>query len=494
MIHGAGKIIATNATASYLRSLVALALGLFASRWTLQALGASDFGISVTVGALIAFGTLLGDLLRFSVLRHLAFAVGSNRREILNEFMRAAVAAHLALALVACAFLWPIGEWAIRSAVRIPPDRISAAITMFRCSLAMFFITTATVPFCAIFTAHQRFITPSIINSLRALWLFAWAYWLTESTADRLEAFAYYSLAGLVLAQASLIILSRFRFGSLDLKLGVNWRTVGKIASFAGWNVFGGTGFLIATQGTAFVTNKFFGTIGNAAYGLAIQVQTHAEALSNSLTGAFAPAITSRQGSGDPKGMRQLAINAGLLSPLLSAFFTIPLIAEIEKVLELWLGNPPPSASSVCTIILLSSFFNKLTLAQQLAINADGRIAKVQIATFIAHSVALPVAITLSICGCGIISAAVAYTASALLCLIFNLYYGSKTAGLSATKWARETLLPLSIIVPLALAAAFAPRLMMASGILRLITTSALSSAVFIIALLYLALKWTRSK
>jgi hypothetical protein len=192
--------------------------------------------------------------------------------------------------------------------------------------------------------------------------------------------------------------------------------------------------------------------------------------------------------------MRKLAINAGLLSPLLSAFFAIPLIAEIEKVLELWLGNPPPSASSVCTIILLSSFLNKLTLAQQLAITADGRIAKVQIATFIAHSVALPVAITLSICGCGIISAAVAYTASALLCLIFNLYYGSKTAGLSATKWAKETLLPLSIIVPLALAAAFAPRLMMASGILRLITTSALSSAVFIIALLYLALKWTRSK
>ena len=176
MIKGSGRIIATNAAASYMRALVALFLGLFASRWTLQALGASDFGISVTVGALVAFGTLLGDLLRFSVLRHLAFAVGSGRRDVLNEWMRAACAAHLILALATSSIIFPIGEWAIRSLISIPAERIDAAIIMFRCSLAMLFITTATVPFCAIFTAHQKFITPSIINSIRSLWLFCWAF------------------------------------------------------------------------------------------------------------------------------------------------------------------------------------------------------------------------------------------------------------------------------------------------------------------------------
>ena len=43
MTSRAGRLIAVNALVSYARSLAALGLGLFASRWTLQAMGAGDF-------------------------------------------------------------------------------------------------------------------------------------------------------------------------------------------------------------------------------------------------------------------------------------------------------------------------------------------------------------------------------------------------------------------------------------------------------------------
>ena len=47
------NLIFQNACATYARSVVALALGLFSSRWVLQALGASDFGLYAVVGALV---------------------------------------------------------------------------------------------------------------------------------------------------------------------------------------------------------------------------------------------------------------------------------------------------------------------------------------------------------------------------------------------------------------------------------------------------------
>ncbi len=373
---GTTRTIAANTAVSYTRALIALVLGFFASRWTLQALGASDFGISVTAGALVAFGTFAGDMLRFSVLRHLAFAVGGGKRSELNEWMRAACITHLALACITTLIIWPIGEWSVRALIRIPPERLCAALTMFRCSLTMVFITTATVPFCAIFTAHQRFLVPNVVTAARSLWLFAWAFWLTKSSGDRLSSYAIYSLSGLAVAQSAIILCSFVRFGSLEWKCGIHWEKVREIASFAGWNTFGGGGYLIATQGTAFVTNSFFGPLGNAAYGIAAQVQTHAEALAIAITGAFAPAVTSRRGSGDGAGMRRLAAQAGLLVPLLIAFFAVPLVAEMQTVLEIWLVTPPPCAAPVCAIILSAGALNKLTMGQQLAITAEGRISR----------------------------------------------------------------------------------------------------------------------
>ena len=487
-----GRTIAFNAAVSYASSFAALVLGLFTSRWTLQALGASDFGISVTVGALVAFGTFISDIFAVSVARHLSFAAGCGDHDEIASWMRAACTAHFALACAITAVIWPSGEWAVRSFIRIPPDRLGAALVVFRCSLAMLFATTATIPFYALFTAHQRFAVPSAVAALRSLWLFGWGFWLTKSQGDRLVAYAAYSLAGLAAAQTALVVCALAHFGSPKWQLGVNLRKLREIASFAGWNIFGGGGYLIATQGTAFVTNRFFGTVGNAAYGIAQQVQNHAESLANALTGAFAPAVTSTRGSGDKVGMRRLARRAGLLVPLLMAIFVVPLVAEMQTVLEVWLGSPPPCAAGVCAILLIASIFNKLTMGQQLAIAADGRIAKLQVVGGVGQSLALPISIALAATGCGIASAAAAYAIAFSTCFAANLHFGSNVAGLRVRDWARHVAMPFIATAAAASAAATAPRLWMTPGLPRVVVASAMSSAVFAASFAFLLSKWKR--
>ena len=489
----AGRLIAFNALVSYARSLAALGLGLFASRWTLQALGAGDFGIYVAVGALMAFGTFLGDLLGISVGRHLAFAVGCGEPDGLESWMRAACAAHLALACAIAAAAWPVGEFAVRSLMRIPPDRMSAALTVFRCSLGMLFATIATAPFCALFTAHQRFVVPSVIVAARSLWLFAWAFWLTGAGGDRLVWYAVYSLAGLVLAHAAFVVMALKRFGSMKWRRGVEWRKVLGIVSFAGWNSIGGGGYLLAMHGSAFVTNRFFGTVGNAAYGIAQQVQFHAEALANALIGAFSPAVTARSGAGDAEGTRCLAGRAGLLSPLLLALIAVPLVAEMPTVLSVWLGVPPAHSAVICSVLLSVSVLNKLTIGQQLAIAADGRIAGWQVVSGVAQALALPLAAVYAALGGGVPSAAVAYATVFAGCIASNLVFGQRIAGIRISTWVARVAAPFSLVVACASAAALVPRLWMPEGVFRTIVSSALSSVVFALCFVALAVKWKRS-
>ena len=489
----AGRLIAFNALISYARSLAALGLGLFASRWTLQALGASDFGIFVAVGALIAFGSFPGDVLGASVSRHLAFAVGRGDAEDVAAWIRASCAAHLALACLLVAILWPVGEWAVRSFMRIPPDRLDAALAVFRCSLAMLFVTVATAPFCALFTAHQRFVVPSVIVAVRSLWLFAWAFWLTGASGDRLVWYAVYSLAGLVAAQAVFVAVALWRFGSMKWRRGAEWRKVLDILTFGGWNSFGGGGYLLATHGSAFVTNRFFGTVGNAAYGIAQQVQFHAEALANAMVEAFTPAVTARSGAGDAEGTRYLAGRAGLLSPLLLALIAVPLVAEMPTVLSVWLGVPPAHSAVVCSVLLSVSVLNKLTIGQQLAISADGRIAGWQSVSGVAQALALPLAAVYALLGSGVPSAAAAYATVFAGCIASNLYFGQRIAGMRISTWAQHVAVPFFAVVACASAAALLPRLWMPAGVSRTIVASAASSAVFALCFVALAVKWKRS-
>ena len=493
MAGGAGRLIAFNASVTYARSLAAFGLGLFASRWTLQALGADDFGIYVAVGSLVAFGSFFGDLLGVSVGRHLAFAVGCGEPDGPESWMRAACAAHLALACAVVAAAWPIGEFAVRSLMRIPPDRIAASLVVFRCSLAMLFVTVSTAPFCALFTAHQQFVAPSVIVAARSLWLFAWAFWLMGAGGDRLVWYAAYSLAGLVAAQAVFVAVALCRFGSMKWRRGVDWRKVKDIVSFAGWNSFGGGGYLLATHGSAFVTNRFFGTVGNAAYGIAQQVQSHAESLANALVVAFSPAVTARSGAGDAEGTKRLAGRAGLLSPLLLAFVAVPLVVEMPTVLSLWLGVPPAHSAVVCSVLLAVGVLNKLTIGQQLAISADGRIAGWQSASGVAQALALPLAAAYALLGGGVPSAAVAYATVFAGCIASNLFFGQRIAGMRISTWALRVAVPFFAVLSCASAAALLPRLWMSAGVLRTVVASAASSAVFALCFVALAFRWKRS-
>ena len=475
-----GRKIAVNAAVTYARSLIALVLGLFSARWVLAALGAVDFGLYAVVGSMMAFVSFFGGVLGISVARHYAFAVGGGSPEDLAAWCAAAFRVHVALALVLTALAWPLGEWCVRNVMVVPPDRLGACLWTFRLALVTLFVTVSSVPFSAMYVAHQRFGKLAAFGLVQTAVMFCGAWWLRGAACDRLVAYAGYmtlAFAGVAAAQVAGAWIE-FPVCRRLFATGVGGR-IRALLSFAGWSVFGTGGWIVGAHGSAFVTNRFFGAEANAAYGVSQQVQFHTEALANALVGAFEPAVTSREGAGERTLTVRLACRAGLFGAVLLAVFALPLALELPTVLALWLEQPPAGAAVVCTIMLGAAVLNKLTMGQQLALNACGRIAGWQVFVGAGQASALPFAAAIAWCDGNVESAASAYAAAMVICSAVNVWFGRRQADLGAGMWLRAVVAPFVAVTGLAALAGLVPRLSMGPGFLRVCATSGATSLVF---------------
>lgn len=479
MVKSGYRRIGLNVAATYGRSLVALVCGLFSTRWVLMALGTDDFGLYAVVGSLVAFASFFGSLLQTSVARHLAYALGREGEMGARRWMCAAVAVHVVLAVAIVVVGWTVGAWVLRLLVDMPVAREAACLSVFRLSLIAFFAVTVGIPFGALFTAHQRFVELAVLGMGQTVYVLGGACWLLGYSGDRLVAYALFMCGGTVCVQMVQAVWATVKWSLYRSDGFGDWDKVKAILGFASWNLFGGGGWLIANKGSEFVTNRYFGLAANAAYGIAVQVQGQAEALANALVGAFSPAVTELRGTGDAEGTRKLALRSGFWGAVLLALFAVPLLAEMDTVLQLWLGNPPIGAGAVCAILLTVAVCNKVTMGQQLAISADGRIASWQVVSGLSQALALPLAFVLSARGFGLCSAAVAYAAVFAGCLVSNLYFGRRIAGIAVGTWLRRTVLPLLLVVVPAIAVAMLPRLWMTAGLGRVVVVSALTTTAF---------------
>ena len=127
-----------NIIATYGRSLYALVIGLFCGRWTLMALGETDYGLMGVVGGLAVVITYLNGILAGAIGRFYALAVGEqqeNKELGLDNgrmWFTTAVVIQTVMPTILLILCYPVGEWAVRNFLTIPPDRIQACLWVWR--------------------------------------------------------------------------------------------------------------------------------------------------------------------------------------------------------------------------------------------------------------------------------------------------------------------------------------------------------------------------
>ena len=137
---------------------------------------------------------------------------------------------------------------------------------------------------------------------------------------------------------------------------------------------------MLNTQGVNILMNMYFGVSVNAARGAATQVDVALKRFVNNFMTAVNPQITKSYAQGDLESMHKLVCRSAKFSAFLMIFFAVPIILETDKILTLWLKNPPAYSSIFVKWIIISSFMDTV-LANSLVTSmfATGDIKKYQI-------------------------------------------------------------------------------------------------------------------
>ena len=483
--------IALNVAATYGRSLFAAAVGMFSSRWIFLALGEVDYGLFAVVGSVIAFITFFNGVLGSSVTRFYAYAIGEARKmddgngqRHVREWFNTALSVHTAVPLVLTLIGYPIGVYAICHWLQIPPNRVSACIWVFRISLVTAFVSMISIPFISLYTAYQDIAELSLYGVLNSALVFVSAYVLMSVESDRLVVYALIMMAihvGIPLVQIARAFY-KYKICRIDFKAWRNGARNRMLFSFAGWQFFGNCGAMMRAQACTMLTNVYFGPRLNAAYGISNTVLGQTGALTNALIGAFTPAITSEEGAGDRNRMISYAWRASRYGTCLLLLFLIPLSLEIHEVLRLWLKTPPSWTATLCLVAFMETVLNKMTVGQQLAIAAQGRIARYQATLGTIMIAAFPLAWILIICGCGPASVVLALVATTTACSLGRIWFGWRQLEMHPVDWMKEVLWPIAAVSACAFAAGGVVRFTMETSFLRICATSLMSFCAMVVS------------
>ena len=465
--------IALNTAATYARSVLAVGLALFSSRWVLSALGPTDFGLFSLVGSIIMFITFLNSVLASSVSRHFAYAIGQGDFAEVNRWFNAALSIHLCLATALVFVGWLVGEYVIANILTIPTERMLACLWVFRVSLISAFFSMISIPFVAMFTAQQHITELSVWGTLRSVLIFILAYILMGASSDPLLFYTVGMVGILVLIQCAQIIRAVFVFREcrIVLRKWLDRRRARGIFSFAAWNLIGCSGGILRNQGSAILLNLFFGPGLNAAYGIANQVSGQANQLAAAMVGAFSPEITASEGRGARTRMLSLALRSSRIGTILVLLFAIPLMIEMDYVLRLWLRTPPPYSAAFCQLILGTFVIDRLTVGYMLAVNAHGKIAGYQATVGTTLLLTLPLAWLFLELGYQPSSVGVAFIITMVVCSFGRVLWARRLLGVTVRSWVKSVALPCILVAISATLAALVPFRLLSPSFARLVLT-----------------------
>lgn len=452
MQNSANRVI-LNTGILYGRMILTVGVSLYTTRLILNALGSTDFGIFNLIAGVIAMLAFLNNAMATATQRFLSFYQGKDDLPMQKKVFINSLNLHIIIGIVICLFLELAGLFLFDEFLNIPQERIAAAKVVYQWMILSVFFTVLTVPFTGSLVAHENMLWVAIAGILEVLLKFGLALYLFVSDADKLIIYAI-GMAGVNLL--SLIFYAAYCFRkyhecTLQGLLKPDIKLAKELSSFTGWNLFGALCALGRTQGIAIILNLFFGTVINAAYGIANQVSSQLNFLSSTLLRAINPQIMKSEGAGNRQRMLRLSMSASKFGFFLFALVAIPSVFEMEAILTFWLKNVPENAVVFCQLILIGTLINQLTIGLQSAIQATGKIKAYQVVVGSIILFNLPVAYLLLTLGYNASSVMYSYMSIELIACAFRIYFLHKIAGMSVKEYCERVFLkelgPLLVLV-----------------------------------------------
>lgn len=373
--------IAKNTIYLYIRSLFSLFVSLYSSRLILQALGADDYGTYNVVGGFVSMFWLVSGSLSTAVTRFLNFEMGRGDREQVGKVFSMSLNIMLLLSLVVLLLAESFGLWFLHHQMNIPAGRETAAFWVFQFSVLTVMSGFAVVPFNSAIIANEKMGIYAYLGIAEAIMRLIIALLLAfgHISVDKLILYALLWMIATLILQGTAATYCRRSFAECRFRRVFERGLFKEMFSFAGWNFAASISGTFSGQGVSVLLNIFFGTIINAARGLAGTVNNAVCIFVNNFTLALNPQITQSFASGNKDYLKSLVFRGTKFSFFILLLFDLPLFLEAPFVLDIWLDEVPEHTANFVRLSLIISLIDIHGGIFNMAQKATGDIRRIQI-------------------------------------------------------------------------------------------------------------------
>ncbi|MGQ7945114.1 hypothetical protein [Flavobacterium sp. WC2509] len=482
--------VAKNTGILYAKMVITVFISLYSTRLILAALGVTDFGLFNVVGGIISMLSFLNASMAGATQRFMSYAQGEGDLEKVKRIFNMSTVLHAGIAVLMVVVLEIAGYFFLNDVLNIAPDRLAVAKIIYHFMVVSTFFTVLSVPYEAVVTSHENMLFYAIEGIIEAVIKLGIALYITYSAHDHLVAYGFLMAA----LSIFLLILRRvychhyYAECVLDFRKYYEKTLLKEISSFAGWSLLGSGSSMLANYGQGIVINMFFGTVVNAAQGIALQMGGQLGAFANTMMKALNPIIDKSEGAGNRSLMLKATMSGSKISFYLLMFFYIPSIIEMPYIFKLWLKNVPEYAILFCRLGLIRNLIDQLFITLTSAIAAVGNIRKYQIYNSILTFFPLVISYILFLLDFPVHTIYVVFIIYSLMSGILTLYFAKSDCGLSIFIYLKNVVVPCVVSFVLIMFLSYIPLLFNFNQNIRLLSVIAISSISFLIVLWFIGL------
>jgi len=484
------KKVAKNTGFLYARMAITVFISLYSTRLILAALGVNDFGIFNVVGGAITMLTFLNNAMSGATQRFMSFAEGEGNHKKQKNIFNVSIVLHLCTALLVVLLLEFAGYFLFNGILVIPVERIEAAKLVFHFLVASTFFTILSVPYDAVINAHENMFLVAILGILEAIIKLGIAFYITYSISDKLIVY------GLCMALLTILILVLKQFYCritydevrINIKSYYDKKLFQEMTSFAGWSFLGSTSSMLSFYGQGLVLNMFFGTVVNAAQGVAAQVGGQLSSFSGTMLKALNPLIAKSEGSGNRNLMFKATFIGSKVAFFLLMILSIPVIIEMPIIFKFWLKEVPEYTIIFCRLLLIKLLLDQINVNLTTLIAAVGKIKKYQTIVSIVYILPIIFAVIGFKIGFPPYSIYIIFIVFSIVAGFTNIYFSKNVANLPVNLFFKEVIVRIVLTFIISLSISALPLFMVNEGLVRIFIVFSVSFISSILAIWHVGL------
>lgn len=410
------NLIIKNSFILYIRLFVISITGLLASRYILQVLGASDFGLFNVVGGLVFIMAFLNDVMVTTTFRFISYDLGIGIISNINKTFNLSLIIHIGIAILTLILGETIGVYLVKNYLTIEPSKLVDAVFIFRVTILSTVLTILQVPFRGLLIAKEKFNLTSIIEIIRSILRLIAVLLLFLYDGNKLQFFSILTALIAFISFCHYFIYCYMRYSTIiKWKFYRGFSNYKKMLSFSFWTMFGAGASIGEIQGSSLIINNFHGTVLNASFAIATQVNNLIKTFAQNINKAVIPQITTSYSSGDSKRTMQLVIYSSKYSYFFMLIVALPILLETDYLLKIWLTEVPNYTIIFVQIMIINALISTTSAGIPPLIQATGNIKYFQLILSVLKISGLPISFLLLKRGFEPYSVLLTYTLISLL-------------------------------------------------------------------------------